>query len=135
MPSGELTNTHQRTRRFSPRARVSWTVWAHHGQQRMRFHTVDVSPRGAKLRPKGPFRVGTALQLEFITPEGGRSTCRGWSGAPMRTGWPSCSSARSRKAWTPSGLGPDRRPRRADHALADAALVSVRWTGSGGSRR
>jgi hypothetical protein len=72
MPSGELANTHQRTRRFSPRAPVSWTVWAHHGQQRMRFHTDDVSPRGAKLRPKGPFRVGTALQLEFITPEGGR---------------------------------------------------------------
>ena len=72
MPSGELANTHQRTRRFSPRARVAWTVWAHHGQQRLRFHTVDVSQRGAKLRPKGPFRVGTALQLEFITPEGGR---------------------------------------------------------------
>jgi hypothetical protein len=51
---------------------VSWTAWATVGQQRMRFHTVDVSPRGAKLRPKGPFRVGTALQLEFITPDGGR---------------------------------------------------------------
>jgi hypothetical protein len=72
MPSGELANTHERTRRFSPRARVSWTVWAHHGQQRMRFHTVDVSSRGAKLRPKGPYRVGTELQLQFITPEGGR---------------------------------------------------------------
>jgi PilZ domain-containing protein len=42
------------------------------GQQRMRFHTVDVSRRGAKLRPKGPYQVGTALQLEFITPDGAR---------------------------------------------------------------
>jgi hypothetical protein len=59
----------QRTRRFTPRARVSWTVWAHHGQQRMRFHTIDIGPRGVKLRPRGLARVGTALQLEFITPD------------------------------------------------------------------
>jgi hypothetical protein len=37
MPSGELAHPQQRTRRFSPRTRVSWTVWAHHGQQWMRF--------------------------------------------------------------------------------------------------
>lgn len=59
-----------RTRRFAERARVSWTVWARLGQQRMRFHTVDVSSRGAKLRPRGPFAVGSAVQLEFMTPDG-----------------------------------------------------------------
>jgi hypothetical protein len=72
MHFGNLAGTQPRTRRFSPRARVSWTVWTHHGQQRTRFHTVDVSPRGAKLRPKGPYRVGTALELEFIARAGGR---------------------------------------------------------------
>jgi hypothetical protein len=60
------------TRRISPRVGVSWTAWARHGQQRMRFHTVDVSPRGAKLRPRGPFQAGTSLQLEFIKPDGRR---------------------------------------------------------------
>lgn len=38
----------------------------------MRFHTVDVSSRGAKLRPKGPYRLGTSLNLEFITSDGER---------------------------------------------------------------
>ena len=61
-----------RTRRFIERARVSWTVWARLGQQRMRFHTVDVSSRGAKLRPRGALTVGSAVQLEFITSEGSR---------------------------------------------------------------
>jgi len=60
MPSGELASTQQRTRRSSPRAHVSWTAWVRAGQQRMRFHTVDVSPRGAKLPPKGPYRLGSA---------------------------------------------------------------------------
>jgi PilZ domain len=72
MPYGDPTDTTQRTRRFSPRARVSWTVWARHGQQRMRFHTVDVSSRGAKLRPRGAFQTGAPLHLEFIRPDGRR---------------------------------------------------------------
>ena len=70
--TGEMTDVAPRTRRFSPRASVSWTVWAKAGQQRMRFHTVDVSPRGAKLRPRGVFSVGAALHLEFIKPDGQR---------------------------------------------------------------
>jgi hypothetical protein len=41
-------------------------------QQRMRFHTVDVSPRGAKLRPRGVFPIGAAIELEFIKPDGRR---------------------------------------------------------------
>lgn len=61
-----------RSRRFSQRARVSWTAWAKAGQHRMRFHTVDISARGAKLRPRGPFRAGTTVQLEFIKPDGQR---------------------------------------------------------------
>jgi hypothetical protein len=40
-----------RTRRASPRAHVSWTAWVRVGQERKRFHTVDVSPRGAKDIP------------------------------------------------------------------------------------
>jgi PilZ domain len=62
----------ERTRRASPRARVSWTVWATVGQERKRFHAVDVSPRGAKLRSRGIFRVGVAIELEFIRPDGRR---------------------------------------------------------------
>jgi hypothetical protein len=38
----------------------------------MRFHTVDVSARGAKLRPRGSYRIGTSLKLEFITSDGER---------------------------------------------------------------
>jgi len=61
-----------RSRRFGERATVSWTVWVQVGQQRMRCHTVDVSARGAKLRPRGLFPVGTSLQMEFIKPDGQR---------------------------------------------------------------
>ena len=35
----------------------------------MRLHTVNVSARGAKLRPRGLFRVGTAIELDFIKPD------------------------------------------------------------------
>jgi hypothetical protein len=69
---GNAVAVPERTRRASPRARVSWTVWARVGQERMRFHAVDVSPRGAKLRPRGAFQVGVAIELEFIRPDGRR---------------------------------------------------------------
>jgi hypothetical protein len=65
-----LAHHPQRTRRIGQRARVSWSVWAQAGPQRMRLHTVDVSARGAKLRPRGAFRIGTAIELEFIKPDG-----------------------------------------------------------------
>jgi len=71
-PTAEMSELQLPTRRFTARANVSWTVWARISQQRMRFHTVDVSPRGAKLRPRGPFPAGAALQLEFIKPDGQR---------------------------------------------------------------
>jgi hypothetical protein len=71
-PTPEMSELQLRTRRFTARANVSWAVWARIGQQHMRFHTVDVSARGAKLRPRGPFPMGAALHLEFIKPDGHR---------------------------------------------------------------
>ena len=61
---------HQRTRRINRRASVSWTVFARVRGQRFRFHTVDVSARGAKLRPKGDLQAGTPLTLQFVKPNG-----------------------------------------------------------------
>ena len=66
-----------RTRRLSPRSRVSWTVWVQSGGRRLRCHTVDVSARGAKIRPRGLFQIGTALDLEFIKPDGRRRRVSG----------------------------------------------------------
>ena len=60
----------QRSRRFGERARVSWVVWGRVGHQRTRFHAVDVSPRGAKLRPRSLFPVGAPIHLDFIKPNG-----------------------------------------------------------------
>ena len=61
---------HQRTRRSTRRAYVSWTVHARARGQRLRFHTVDVSARGAKLRPKGELQPGQSLTLQFVKPNG-----------------------------------------------------------------
>ena len=61
---------HQRTRRSTRRAYVSWTVHARVRGQRLRFHTVDVSARGAKLRPRGDLQTGTSLTLQFVKPNG-----------------------------------------------------------------
>lgn len=64
--------TQQRTRRTSSRVGVTWTVWVRDGHHRLRCHTVDVSARGAKLRPKGHFQSGTPVQLQFVKPDGRR---------------------------------------------------------------
>jgi hypothetical protein len=61
---------HQRTRRINRRANVSWTVFARVRGQRLRFHTVDVSARGAKLRPRGDLQPGQTLTLQFVKPNG-----------------------------------------------------------------
>lgn len=61
---------HQRTRRSTRRANVSWTVFARVRGQRLRFHTVDVSARGAKLRPRGELQPGQSLTLQFVKPNG-----------------------------------------------------------------
>jgi hypothetical protein len=68
--TGTSTRQHHRTRRTNTRANVSWTVWARVRGERMRFHTVDVSTRGAKLRPRGNLPAGTALTLHFMRPTG-----------------------------------------------------------------
>jgi hypothetical protein len=64
----QLAGGAQRTRRASPRVRVSWTAWVRAGQERKRFDAVDISSRGAKLRPRGGYAVGAAIDLEFIKP-------------------------------------------------------------------
>jgi hypothetical protein len=65
-----VAGQHQRTRRINRRANVSWTVFAQVRGQRFRFHTVDVSARGAKLRPKGDLQAGQSLTLQFVKPNG-----------------------------------------------------------------
>lgn len=64
------TQHSRRTRRTHARANVSWTVWARVRGQRVRFHTVDVSARGAKLRPRSDLQAGTSLTLQFVKPNG-----------------------------------------------------------------
>ena len=66
------TSSHQRTRRINRRANVSWTVFARVRGQRCRFHTVDVSARGAKLRPRLDLLPGTSLTLQFVKSNGRR---------------------------------------------------------------
>ena len=65
-----VAGQHQRTRRNNRRANVSWTVFARFRGQRLRFHTVDVSARGAKLRPRGELQPGQSLTLHFVKPNG-----------------------------------------------------------------
>ena len=70
MTATSTVTGHQRTRRINRRANVSWTAFARVRGQRFRFHTVDVSARGAKLRPKGDLQAGTSLTLQFVKPNG-----------------------------------------------------------------
>ncbi len=65
-----MSNAPQRSRRHHPRTGVSWTVWIRTGERRVRHHTVDISTHGAKLRPRGPFRPGTPVQLQIHPHEG-----------------------------------------------------------------
>ena len=51
-------------------ARMARAIWS--SAASTCFHTVDVSPWGAKLRPNGFFQPDTLLQLEFINPDGRR---------------------------------------------------------------
>jgi hypothetical protein len=62
-------STKTRTRRRHPRAGVSWTVWIRSGEQRLRHHTVDISPHGAKLRPRGTLQPGTPVELLVSPPD------------------------------------------------------------------
>lgn len=74
MDATTLARPHRRARRVSPRTSVCWTVWTRVRGRSLCFRTVDVSARGAKLRPKCDLPVGTPLTLRFVNP----------SGAPIR---------------------------------------------------
>jgi hypothetical protein len=62
--------TRQRSRRLHSRSDVSWTAWIKTGTQRLRCHTVDVSPHGAKLKPRGEIQPGTPVHLQLQPPDG-----------------------------------------------------------------
>jgi hypothetical protein len=64
--------TLQRSRRVHPRSGVSWSAWVKAGTRRLRCHTVDVSPNGAKLRPRGEIQPGTVVELLLHRPDGYR---------------------------------------------------------------
>lgn len=61
--------TRQRSRRFHSRTGVSWTAWVRSGTERLRCHTVDLSPHGAKLKPRGEIEPGTAVVVNLYPPD------------------------------------------------------------------
>ncbi len=63
-------DTRQRSRRLHSRVDVSWTAWVNAGSRRLRCHTVDLSPNGAKLRPRGEIQPGTAVEVMLQAPDG-----------------------------------------------------------------
>ena len=126
MLSGDLATTERRTRRFNPHARAFWTVWARHGQRRMRFHTIDVSPRGAKLRLRGPSPLVRPFNSNLSGLMGDDYTSPASSGVQTRTEWLSCFSGRSQKALRRPDIEPDRTGRRVTHAVAKPALARLR---------
>ncbi len=64
--------TRQRSRRLHPRSGVSWSAWVKAGANRFRCHTVDVSPSGTKLRPRGEVQLGTVVDVMLQPPDGHR---------------------------------------------------------------
>lgn len=64
------TSQRAATRRLHPRKHVSWTAWVSVGKNRVRCHTVDLSANGARLKPRGDFRPGTPVDLQFQPPDG-----------------------------------------------------------------
>src|SRR5262245_47743866 len=60
----------QHERRQYPRTRVSWPVLIHNGATRYLARSLDLSPFGAKVRIKTPLRVGTAVHVEVVPPDG-----------------------------------------------------------------
>jgi hypothetical protein len=60
----------QTDRRRHPRTDVSWLVVVEAGKRRFLLQTVDISARGAKVRPKERLDIGTPAQLRFRPPDG-----------------------------------------------------------------
>ena len=63
-------DTRQRSRRLHSRADVSWTAWVNAGSRRLRCHTVDLSPNGTRLKPRGEIQPGTAVEVLLQPPAG-----------------------------------------------------------------
>src|SRR5260370_33318717 len=57
-------------RRRHPRSDVSWLVVVEAGKRRFLLQTVDISARGAKVRPRERLDIGTPAQLRFRPPAG-----------------------------------------------------------------
>lgn len=64
-----ITSKHNDRRRH-PRTDVSWLVVVEAGKRRFLLQTVDISARGAKVRPKERIDIGTPAQLRFRPPDG-----------------------------------------------------------------
>ena len=62
--------TRQSDRRRHPRSDVSWLVVVEAGKRRFLLQTVDISARGAKVRPRERLDIGTPAQLRFRPPDG-----------------------------------------------------------------
>ena len=58
------------SRRLHVRKNVSWTAWVTVGKTRVRCHTVDLSANGARLKPRGAFKPGTPVELQFQPADG-----------------------------------------------------------------
>jgi hypothetical protein len=65
-----ITTTQAADRRRHPRTDVTWLVVVEAGKRRFLLQTVDISARGAKVRPKERIDIGTPAQLRFRPPDG-----------------------------------------------------------------
>lgn len=65
-----MMTTKHADRRRHPRTDVSWLVVVEAGQRRFLLQTVDISARGAKVRPRERLDIGTPAQLRFRPPDG-----------------------------------------------------------------
>ena len=61
-----------RDRRQYPRTRVAWPILVHVGATRYLSRSLDISPFGAKVRINARLKIGTAVQVEVVPPEGPR---------------------------------------------------------------
>src|SRR5262245_66247532 len=70
--AGAMSTTPARPndRRRHPRTDVSWLVVVEAGKRRFLLQTMDISARGAKVRPKERLDIGTPAQLRFRPPDG-----------------------------------------------------------------
>ena len=65
-----MMTTRQNDRRRHPRSDVSWLVVVEAGKRRFLLQTVDISARGATVRPRERLDIGTPAQLRFRPPDG-----------------------------------------------------------------